>query len=244
MSESVVYIGRDLEAMSFAANYHRSIWEAFKPYMGERLVEVGAGSGSFSDLVLERASESVSLVEPSADMYRLLRRRVERSRVASRVETYNASFRQVAEQIRQAQRPDSIIYVNVLEHVADDATELQIVHRTLDAGGRVFIFVPALPRLYGGFDKQVGHFRRYTKPGLEGLCRESGFRILESGYFDLAGVLPWWIKYRLLKSETMEAGLVTFYDKHVFPFTRALESIISPPMGKNILLVAEKQPAR
>jgi SAM-dependent methyltransferase len=241
MSDTAVYVGRDLEAMSFAVNYHRWILSVFRPHLGTRLVEVGAGTGSFSELLLrERAAESVALVEPSAAMHRLLEERVRRLGPRKKVETYNATFAGVAGQIKLSQRPDSVIYVNVMEHIRDDEAEFRTVWRTLGAGGRIFVFVPALPWLYGGFDKDVGHFRRYTKPELEEKCRRAGFRILKSVYFDLMGVAPWWVQYRLLRASALNPRAVRLYDKLVVPVTKAVESLIEPPLGKNLLLIAEK----
>lgn len=240
MSEKHGYAGKDLEAMSFAVNYHRWILSSFEPHLGKRVVEVGAGTGSFSELLLERRLESLSLVEPSASMYQQLCRRMEELRPQIAVKTYNDVFENVAEQIRSSVQPDSIMYVNVLEHIADDVNELKVINGTLDAGGRLFVFVPALSWLHGSMDQQLGHFRRYTRTELEKKCVAVGFRVIVSRYFDVMGVLPWWIKYRLLRSKEMEPGAVRFYDRKVVPIAKTLEVKITPPIGKNVLLVAEK----
>jgi SAM-dependent methyltransferase len=239
MSEALVYEGRDLESMSFARNYHAWILELFEPYLGSRLVEVGAGTGSFSELLLARGPQSLSLVEPSA-MYDQLVQNVARLPQTERVRAYNDTFAQVAERVREETRPDSIIYVNVLEHVADDEEELALVHGALGMGGRAFVFVPALPWLYGSFDEMVGHRRRYARRELEAKVVRAGFRVLKSVYFDSAGVLPWWMKYRLLRSRRMEPGAVRFYDSFVVPVLKRIETLAPPPVGKNLLLVAEK----
>jgi SAM-dependent methyltransferase len=237
MPEKHGYAGKDLEAMSFAVNYHRWILSIFEPYLGARVVEVGAGTGSFSELLLERRLESLSLVEPSPAMHQQLCERVAESQ---KVTTYNDVFENVAEQIRLAERPDSIIYVNVLEHIADDVHELSVINKTLDAGGRIFIFVPALRWLHGSYDRQINHFRRYTRTELEKKCVAAGFRVIASRYFDLFGVLPWWVKYKVLQSNNMEPGAVRFYDQRVVPIAKVLESTLSPPLGKNVLLIGEK----
>ena len=237
MPEKHGYAGKDLEAMSFAVNYHRWILSIFEPYLGARVVEVGAGTGSFSELLLERRLESLSLVEPSKAMYQQLCERVAESQ---NVTTYNDVFENVAEEIRLAERPDSIIYVNVLEHIADDVHELSVINKTLDAGGRIFIFVPALRWLHGSYDRQINHFRRYTRTELEKKCVAAGFKVIESRYFDLFGVLPWWVKYKVLQSNSMEPGAVRFYDQRVVPIAKVLESTLRPPLGKNVLLIGEK----
>ncbi len=240
MSEKHGYAGKDLEAMSFAVNYHRWIISLFEPYLGTKIVEVGAGTGSFSELLLEKRLESMSLVEPSAAMYQQLRCRLAELKPTQKVTTYNDIFQRVANQIRMSDSPDSIIYVNVLEHVADDVNELQVINQTLDSCGRLFIFVPALQWLHGSMDRQLDHFRRYTRTELERKCVAAGFKVLASRYFDVFGILPWWVKYKLLQSNKMEPGAVKFYDKMVVPIARTLESMLTPPLGKNVLLIAEK----
>lgn len=237
--DALAYAGRDLESMSFARNYHRWILDLFAPHLGRRLVEVGAGTGSFSELLVERAPESLALVEPSA-MFGRLRERAAAWRTPSRVTLYNDTFAGAAARLAEEERPDSVIYVNVLEHVADDEAELRLVRDALAPGGRLFLFVPALGWLYGSFDRQVGHRRRYTRRGLVRACEGAGLRVVRSVYFDAAGVLPWWVKYRLLRSEEMEPAAVRFYDRFCVPALRRVEAVVPPPLGKNVLLVAEK----
>ena len=239
MTETVVYIGKDLEAMSFAVNYHRWIFDVFRPFLGKRIVEVGAGTGSFSELLLKGEPHSLSLVEPSK-MYEYLTANIAQMKTNAEVKTYKSIFTSVSETIKQNQNPDSIIYVNVLEHVEDDEAELKAMYETLDDSGRIFIFVPAFQWLYGNFDKHVGHFRRYTKDELETKTKAAGFKIIKSFYFDFAGVIPWWIKYRLLKSDELNSGAIKLYDKFVVPITKTFESFITPPPGKNLLLIAVK----
>ena len=240
MGEKHGYVGKDLEAMSFAVNYHRWILSLFEPYLGRRIVEVGAGTGLFSALLIERQLESLSLVEPSTEMYQQLCRRMDQMRPAFSVKTYNDIFEQVAAQIRSSEKPDSIIYVNVLEHIADDVAELRHINGALESCGRLFIFVPALQWLHGSFDRQINHYRRYSKTELEEKCVTAGFKVITSRYFDFLGVVPWWVKYRLLQMNRMDPGAVRFYDQRVVPFARSIESRLQPPLGKNVLLIAEK----
>lgn len=241
MDEAVTYLGKDLEAMSYAVNYHRWILQIFKPYLKTRLVEVGAGTGSFSELLLfDHSTESLSVVEPSRAMFAKLNQHIAGLNSAVPVSFYNALFADVAQEIKATQQPDSVIYVNVLEHISDDVAELDAVYKTLDKGGRLFIFVPALDFLYGKFDHKIGHHRRYKKNELIEKCRAAGFEVLKAMYFDLTGAVLWWVKYRLLRSETLDHRSVLFYDKYALPAVKACESLVEPPIGKNVLLIAEK----
>ena len=239
MSEKVEYIGKDLEAMSFAVNYHRWIFEEISAYLGKNIIEVGAGIGSFSQMLLECDPDTLSLVEPSGMYEQLAVAFAENGRRTS-VGIYNSIFAEVADEIVSEKAPDSIIYINVLEHVEDDRHELKLIHQALRDGGKCILFVPALQALYGNFDKKLGHFRRYGKCELEQKCAEAGFTILRSTYFDFAGVLPWFVKYRVLRSEDLGGGAVEAYDRLVVPIFKRIESMVKVPIGKNILLIAEK----
>jgi len=234
------YFGRDLHSMDFAVNYHRWILDGFRPFLGKRIVEVGAGSGAFSEMLLSTDPNSLVAIEPSSNMYPLLAERLKNVTAVNKGHTFHGTLADTAEKIRQAGIPDSVIYVNVLEHIEDDAQELQIIHSLLQPGGHVLIFVPAHAWLMGTMDRQLGHYRRYTVTELASKCRAAGFTVRLSGYFDILGVAPWWVMYRLLRATTMSAGAVRFYDRYLVSVSRFLQSAIRPPVGKNVILVAQK----
>jgi SAM-dependent methyltransferase len=236
-SEKVVYVGKDLEAMSFAVNYHKWILEEFRPFLGKKLVEVGAGTGSFSEMLIEENPENLALIEPS-EMFKFLEQNISQVETATRVDYYNSIFTEAAHRLRE--KPDTIIYVNVLEHIEEDRGELEKVYETLEPGGRCLIFVPAFMSLYGAFDEKIGHFRRYTKKELETKAKSAGFKVVKSKYFDFVGIFPWYVKYKLLKSDSLNSGAVTAYDKFAVPLTKQFERFLNFPVGKNILTVLQK----
>ena len=240
MVEDLLYVGTDLEAMAFAENYQRWMMEIFRPYLGKRVVEVGPGTGSFSELILEENVETLSLVEPSSKMRQLLNERIGSLAVQSQLKMYSSVFSDVADKIKESDKPDSVFYINVLEHIQDDEAELRTIQATLSDGGRLFIFVPALRQLFGSVDQGVGHFRRYVKSELERKCRQSGFQVIESGYFDFVGIAPWWVKHCLLRSPNLGVRSVQMYDRYVVPIAKVMETAVRPPIGKNIFLIAEK----
>lgn len=236
--KSAVYPGKDLEAMSFAVRYYRWLFEELRPFIGQRIVEVGAGTGSFSAMLLETEPEILSLVEPSEMFYELVK--VTGDGTGTDVHHHQSIFEDVADQIKADTSPDTIVYVNVLEHIEDDVGELALIYKMLEPGGRCLIFVPAVPALFSEFDRSIGHFRRYAKRDLEQKVRDVGFIVARSKNFDAAGVLPWFVKYRLLRSLTLNERLVSSYDKLIVPIASRLEPRVPVPIGKNVLLVAEK----
>lgn len=239
-TDNVIYDGKDLEAMDFAENYHRWILEIFKPYFGKHLAEIGAGTGAFSQLLLETNPESLNLVEPSG-MFVELEKNLRADSNSTNITFHRNIFTQISKELEvTANRPDTIFYVNVLEHIEDDRHELETVKRVLLGGGHACIFVPAMPSLYSEFDKRLGHYRRYTKKDLIDKCRSAGFEICIARYFDFPGMLPWFIKYRIMRSLSMESNLVRMYDNVAVPIIKRFENIVSPPVGKNLLVVAQK----
>jgi 2-polyprenyl-3-methyl-5-hydroxy-6-metoxy-1,4-benzoquinol methylase len=181
-SAKMDYPGKDLEAMSFAENYHQWILEEFQPFIGKSVAEVGAGCGNFTKMLLKTALENLVAYEPSLQIFPMLTASIEGE---SRVEAINEFFG-----AGSAGGFDSILYINVLEHIENDKAELAIMRDKLVPDGHVLIFVPALPALFSDFDKSIGHYRRYRKVQLADTLRESGFSIEKIKYFDCAGILP------------------------------------------------------
>lgn len=228
------YFGKDLEAMSFARNYHRWILSEFAPYLGSEVAEVGAGVGNISTLLLESAIGVSSLrsYEPSSNMFPLLQQALS---AGMRAQAIHGFFGKDT----AAGQFDSVLYINVLEHIEDDAAELRMVYESLKPGGYLLVFVPALPWLYSDLDRQVGHFRRYLKKDLVRLVEDSQFSVEKIRYFDIAGILPWYINFVLL-GNSIRSGSVSLYDGLVVPVMRVMERLVTPPIGKNLLLVARK----
>ena len=226
------YPGKELEAMASAAHYRRWIVDEFDPYLGKRIAEVGAGIGSITRILLERPVDHLVAFEPSANMFPQLARAVDG----------HANARAVNELFggeQAGQDYDSVVYINVLEHVEHEREELLAAYHALRPGGHLLVFVPALAWLYSDFDREVGHFRRYSRDGLQRVVARAGFDLVRSRYFDVAGVLPWYVHFTLL-GRGMGKGSVSLYDRWVVPPMRTLESWVSPPLGKNLLLVARR----
>jgi len=226
--------------MDFAVNYHRWILDVFRPFMGKRIVEIGAGAGSLSKMLLEFQPEYLAALEPSANMFPELQRTLSQTEHTGAATAYQLTLEALHSGNVLAASPDTIVYINVLEHIENDGRELELAFSLLSPGGRILIFVPALQALMSRMDRQFGHFRRYSRPELVQKGKAAGFRVLLSHYFDGLGVIPWWLKFRILKSTTMEPGAVRLYDNWVVPFARTIESMVPPPLGKNVIFAAEK----
>jgi SAM-dependent methyltransferase len=227
------YFGRDLEAMSFAENYHEWVLSHFDAFLQGRIAEVGAGSGNLSRMLLKRTGiRELCCFEPSSNMFPLLEKRLQGE---SRATCTNGFF-------GGGEGFDGILYANVLEHVEDDENELRIVHGALRPGGSLLVFVPAGRWLYSDFDRSIGHYRRYTKNELAAKVKSAGFVVQTCRYLDSVGVVPWYLAFVLLR-KSLSPGNVSVYDRLVVPWLRRIETVLPPPFGKNLVLVATKRHA-
>lgn len=229
------YEGRDLEALAGMPNYYAWIMENFASSVRGVTLEYGAGAGTVSTL-LRGLCDSLVLVEPSPNLAdRLHQAFAADPRVAvsdRRLETHIVTV--------PDESVDTAVMVNVLEHISDDDGALRQLARILKAGGHLLLFVPALPALMSNLDRQFGHFRRYRRGRLHAQLMESGFVIRESRYFDLAGIIPWFLFNTVLGSTRLSPRMLKLYDRAVVPVSRILETVIRPPVGKNILVIARK----
>jgi len=229
------YIGKDLESMSFAKNYSRWLVELCEPYLGSTVAEVGAGTGNLTDLFSRHLGlEKLIAFEPSEKMSDILQKKMI---LDKRVKAVNHTL--MAEKNSYVNYFDSILYINVLEHIEDDRNEAATIYGCLKSKGYVCIFVPALSFLYSEFDKSIGHYRRYHKQQLIDLFQSLGFNIIKVKYVDMPGIIPWYIAFVLLR-KGLNKNNTSIYDNIAIPIIRIVENMITPPIGKNLLLIAQK----
>lgn len=230
------YEGQDLEALADMPRYADWIVGEFAHLLKGRVIEVGAGIGNVSARYVDTC-ESAVLVEPASNLYPQLK-----TRFADRphVVTTNTLLRDVPGSLTE-QPFDAAIMVNVLEHIQDDVGCLRRLHGMLGERGKVLLFVPALPWLYGTLDKLVHHHRRYTFESLADVLQKSGFYPIHLRYFDVAGILPWWLAGKVLRRDRFDPEGARFYDRFGVPLTAFVERHIVPPLGKSLTCIACKK---
>lgn len=234
VNDPFVYSGTELDAMVEARNYCRWILAFFAPYLGGKVVEIGAGTGTFSQLILSagRASELI-LFEPGANLFPSLQRRFGNDpRVRLRPSSFDPSVLE--------EPVDSIVLVNVLEHISDDDALLLQMRQSLRPGGRVLLFVPALEWNYGSLDTAFEHHRRYGKSMLRNKLERAGFRVERARYVNFLGIASWFFAGRVLRQRTLRPRQVRWYDRWIIPWSLGLEQIWEPPVGQSLVAVAVK----
>lgn len=218
-----------LDTLDDAVNYMRWIVDLARPALRGPILEIGAGYGTFTAAFADVAS--VHAVEPGALGSAVLR---ERFGDDARVSVTTG----VIDDLPPGPAYGSAVMINVLEHIEDDVAALQAVRSRLLPGGGIAIWVPAFQLLYSDFDRDLGHHRRYRKAELRRVAERAGFRITDARYVNAPGFFSWLLITRLLKQRPTAGPLVTIFDRFVVPVVRRIESIVRPPFGQSILLLA------
>jgi len=235
----------ELEVQGNAARYNQWRVQTIAPYLGEVLLEVGAGLGDITRLLIRMPQvQKVIALEPEPACLRALR---EQFRGVPSVEVVEGDICDPDLARALAERGiDTVVCLNVLEHIEDDLAALRNIHRILEGeGGNLVVFAPASPMLYGAHDRLVGHYRRYTFGDLERKLGATGFRVTDRFYFNSVG----WLARLLQKwsggGETSRASIL-FYDRLVVPPLAWLEGRMRPPIGQSLVVVGEAEfvPAR
>jgi SAM-dependent methyltransferase len=229
---------QDLERLGTAKHFFDWVLDVFDPYLRGRVLEVGAGLGTITRMLVDRYPDlSVVALEPAANVF-------------ADLESYAALTPRVAacRQTLAEYEPDpgngfdAVVYLNVLEHIADDAQELRLAAEALRPGGALLVFGPALEWLYSELDYRAGHYRRYGLRGLRALATEAGFEVVSARYFDVLGVVPYLVVYRLLRHDDISGSTLWGYDRVVVPLSRLIQRVLrNPPLGKNVIVIAVKR---
>jgi SAM-dependent methyltransferase len=138
------------------------------------------------------------------------------------------------------ERFDTIVCINLLEHVRDDIGALLRMERLLVPGGTLALLVPAHASLYGSYDRIEGHWRRYGKAHLRTLLSHTGLRLLQLHFFNAAGAAGWWLQYRLLGRSFHDESHFSRMNR-LLPWVRRVEGWVKPPFGLSLVAVCRRE---
>jgi SAM-dependent methyltransferase len=220
-----------LERLAVAPKFNRWMFDRLRPWIGQRVLEVGSGIGNLSVFLQDRQRVVLTDAEP-----RYLERLRERFGGRASIDVARLCL-PVVDGALAAERFDTVICLNVLEHIEDDVASLTAMRGLLPPGGRLVLLVPALRALYGSLDRALGHCRRYTRVELIAKLRETGFVLRHLEYFNLAGIPGWWVTGRLLRRSLIPTASLRWYDALV-PLFR-LERLLPWRIGQSLIAVGE-----
>ncbi len=221
-----------LDRMADAGNYNEWLLERSAPYVGGRVLDFGAGIGTFTAALAGRAE--VVAVEPDLQFVPRLQ---ERFAGTDRVTVVEGDASWLVDGI-PAGSFDTIVCLNVLEHIRKQEAVLRGFHARLSPGGHLLLLVPAHPALFGEIDRSVGHERRYSRGPLRALLEREGLDPVDVRYVNPLGALGWLVSSRLLRRPQVPAGPLRTYDRLV-PALRRLDRL-PLPFGLSVWAVARR----
>jgi 2-polyprenyl-3-methyl-5-hydroxy-6-metoxy-1,4-benzoquinol methylase len=231
---NVTYAGEELTLFREAVNWKKYISGLIRPYITGKVAEVGAGIGSFTPWMYHDNDLDWNWIEPDEQHARVLQKI-----------NFEPGLRNpklihgTLQEMPLSEKFETIIYLDVLEHIHDDKKEVEEIIRRLKPRGHVIILVPAFQMLFSAFDKAIGHHRRYNKQQLTSLfAGKEG--ILTCKYLDTAGFFASTANRYILKQEYPTQRQVQTWDRMLVPVSRILDKLLLHAFGKSLLLIWEK----
>jgi len=201
-----------LHALSGAPRFNRWMADTIRPYVGERVLEIGSGIGNLTRALLPRRKCYVATDIDSEHLARLATRFQHRPNLLLR----SCNLERPADFAEFPGCMDSVVCLNVLEHIEDDMMGLQNIHSVLRPGGRAIILVPHGQEIFGTLDVALGHYRRYSHAELRGKLERAGFRVERILDFNRISRPPWYVSGRILKRKTLGSGQMKVFDSFVW----------------------------
>jgi SAM-dependent methyltransferase len=219
------------EALAKATNYRAALLREFAPFLRGQVLEVGAGIGQFTgELSRLPTIEKLVALEPEPRFCETFRK----------LHPHCPLVEGTLDALPRDFRCDTVVSVNVLEHIAGDEAELVRYRGLLAPGsGQLCLFVPACPQIYGPIDRDFGHYRRYTRRELGCKLLQAGLSVVRLNYFNSVGFFVWWVSFCLLRKRRFSLSGVAFFDRVIFPIAHGVErTFLRPPFGQSLLAVA------
>ncbi len=232
-----IYVDKDkdiLDAFSDAPKFNRWMADTIRPYLGKSVLEIGAGIGNLSRLLIARRKRYVATDLDREHLERLRSRLMARPNLetslldAARAEDYAAYRGQM----------DTVVCLNVVEHIQDDLGALRNIHSVLQEGGRAVILVPEGQSIYNSLDKELGHWRRYSEEQLRQRMTEAGFTVEAMLRFNRISRPGWWFNGSILKKRTISRMQLRNFDRLVWLW-RKLDPVL-PWNPTSIIAVGRK----
>lgn len=230
------YIGNELDLLSHALNWKRYWVSEIRRYVIGDVLEVGAGIGANTSLLKSGRTSSWTCLEPDPDLAGQMRKTFARHPSLSDCQVRTTPITELGGDSKF----DTILYIDVLEHIADDREEMKRAAYLLRENGRIIVLAPAHQFLHTPFDKAIGHFRRYDKPSLAA-CSPTDCELVRLIYLDSVGMLASLSNRLLLRQPMPTLTQIIFWDRLLVPPSRYLDRLVFHKIGKSVVAVWQKR---
>jgi SAM-dependent methyltransferase len=203
----------------------------FSGHIGNRVLEIGCGAGTFTKLMGETGAEVLG-IDISSDFVEIAKQ------VTFDLKQVNIELADVTKQ-NWKEAFDTVVALDVIEHIEDDLAILKSLYGALNPGGTAIIKVPAMPKIYGTLDEVVGHYRRYSKRTIYNVMEEAGFNDISVKFFNVPGIIGWWLNGTFLRRSVPPSGQVTMFER-LLPIIKTVDLISPNLFGLSLVAVANR----
>jgi SAM-dependent methyltransferase len=229
------YIGNELELFKNAKNWKSYYKSYIKPYLKGKVLEVGAGLGGTTKHLCDGTQQDWLCLEPDLELSATIQNMIDTKVLPSCCRLTTGTIQDVSKD----EKFDAIIYIDVIEHIEDDAAELQRAYHYLKDGGVLMILVPAHQFLFSAFDSAIGHYRRYNKSMLRKAIPQP-LKQLNLMYLDSVGLLASITNKLFLKRSYPTLQQILFWDNIMVSISRVIDPLIFKTLGKSVLGIWKK----
>jgi 2-polyprenyl-3-methyl-5-hydroxy-6-metoxy-1,4-benzoquinol methylase len=228
-----------LENFSKAPAINHWLYGKINGFLQGRILEIGCGIGNISAFLLKEQS-SVALSDLRTEYCRLVENKFGGHPHLKGVYELDLSLKDFNVKYADLiEKYDTVIALNVIEHIEDDSLAIRNAKSLLRDQGKLVMLVPAGQWLYNSLDRELGHYKRYTKAGLKELLKSAGFAITHCHYFNAAAIPGWWFSGKILKKKIISPHKLNLFNQLV-PLFRIADWFISPFTGISVISVAIK----
>ncbi len=230
MTDAFTYVGSELDIFASATNWKQYFSQQLQPYIRGDILEVGAGIGTTTRILCRGKKRSWTCLEPDVQLVNRLIDSLHTTTLPVEPSVINSTV----SQLLPDQQFDTILYIDVLEHIENDANELITAASHLRQDGMLIVLSPAHQMLYTPFDRAIGHFRRYDKASLKAIS-PPGLKLKRCFYLDSVGLLASLGNRLLLQSSMPTPKQIWFWDRLMIPLSRWLDLLLGYRIGKSIV---------
>lgn len=229
-----------LETIAKADQFNRWLFSSVQPHLKGSILEIGSGIGNISEFILGLTTET-SLSDNDPEYLRCLEKRFERNPYVKGIYQIDLENSPINQGLARLEGTfDTVISINVLEHIANDSLAIEHMKFFLKPGGALIILTPAYPALFSKLDKALSHYRRYSKKILSDLVRQQGMKIRRSFHFNSIGMVAWTYA-KVLHLRTIPRQEMRLFNTLV-PLGKFVDKMLFQKAGLSIIIVAEKHP--
>ena len=229
------YVGEELDLFEKALIWKQYFARFISPFLGEENLEVGAGLAGSTSILCKPTFKTWLCLEPDSALAAEIQNKIDNKKLSPNCQVKIGQINSLP----TSQKFDSILYIDVLEHIEKDQEELELAAQYLKPNGRIIVLSPAHPFLFSPFDKAIGHYRRYNKKMIRALAPK-GLQLKKMQYLDSLGLMASLANKYLLKQQYPNEKQIQFWQKFILPVSKIIDPLTSYKLGKTIIAIWEK----